>query len=91
MKAKLTKLKSNHTQLRTDVIEGMIPLLPKVGLSFSIYAKPLDEAADVRIVTTTPIEHLTEVSEDLSGESGKRVWAFDTANSTYRLELLDET
>jgi hypothetical protein len=72
----LSRVKSTHTRLRTDTVLGWTNALPAVGEPFVMSADPLDPAASMRLVTTTPVVAL--------GAGGE----FSTENSTYRLELV---
>lgn len=80
---KLTRVKSNHQNLRTDEIVGKCSHLPKVGSSFAMVAPPL-EFGNIRGVWTTEI-----VSCEY--DEAARIFSFTTANSEYRLEVLDST
>jgi len=81
-KVRLTKVRSNHTKLRTDTIEGETVSLPEKGKSFTLIADPLNPNADFRSVYTTPIE----LVEKIDGE-----FMFHTLNSTYKLEVLGQS
>jgi hypothetical protein len=80
MKVRLTKIKSNHNNLRTDVIEGHAENLPILGEDFFMHAAPLaivpETGRALRFIRTTPVTSITEVG-------------FNTANSEYKLEVLD--
>lgn len=81
-KVKLTKIKSNHSNLRTDVIEGTTYALPEVGDSFAMFGEPLDPTVgNVRGVYTTEIKVCERVGNEFQ---------FVTENSTYKLEVLEE-
>ena len=75
MKVRLTKIQSNHTNLRTDVIEGECFNPPKLGRIFSMWSEGLEDKSAVRNITTTPVV-------EIDGE------IFKTANSTYKIEKL---
>jgi hypothetical protein len=77
---KLTKIKSTHNNLRTDVIEGKTFKLPEVGDSFAMFGEPLTEGFDTRAVYTTEIKVC-----DRQGNE----FMFVTENSTYKLEVLE--
>lgn len=78
IKVKLTRIKSNHTNLRTDEIVGVAVYgLPQVGRSFALAAEPLDPTKDLRGVLTTPVT-------ELDGNT------FKTANSEYKFEVLND-
>lgn len=76
MKVRLTRLESSHRNLRTDSVEGDAPRLPKVGHRFSMAAAPLDPAADIRLIETSPVFELVP-------------GGFKTMNSHYQLEVLE--
>ena len=81
--ARLTKIESNHKNLRTNSMEGEISDLPKVGFPLIIVNdKPLDTSggADSRIIWTT---NIVEVNKKSDNE-----YEFTTRNSTYKLEIL---
>lgn len=80
-KVKLTKIKSNHSNLRTDVIEGVTFKLPEVGDSFSLFGEPLNLAFDCRAVYTTEIKVCERIGNEIQ---------FTTVNSIYKLEVLEE-
>lgn len=71
----MTRLDSSHQNLRTDSVEGDAPRLPAIGRRFVMAAPPLDPAADIRLVETSPV---MTVSND----------GFTTLNSRYKLEVL---
>jgi hypothetical protein len=77
MKCRLTKIKSNHNRVRTDVIEGDCEP-PEVGFCFVLVSdSPIDEGADYRYIRTTPVREIKE--------EGKKI-IFKTNNSEYSLE-----
>lgn len=55
-KVVLEKLKSNHANLRTPVIEGFAGELPAVGKRFVMTAAPLNPLAAFRYVETTTVQ-----------------------------------
>jgi hypothetical protein len=79
MKAKLTQIETNHSRLRTKVIDGDSVDIPRVGTSFVIIGPAL-ESGDFRIVTTSEVKEVKEVSETL--------FQFKTLNSLYEVEIL---
>ena len=79
-KVKLTKIKSNHDNLRTDEIEGETLELPEKGKSFQIYAPGLVHG--IRMVTTTEIQFVEKLGN---------VYHFNTLNSIYQVVVLDDT
>lgn len=81
-KVKLTKVKSTHTNLRTDTVEGTAFALPEVGDSFAMFGEPLDpNVGNMRGVYTTEIKSCERIGNEFQ---------FTTLNSTYRLEVLEE-
>jgi hypothetical protein len=75
---KLTKLKSNHTNLRTDIIEGVTENLPTQDKSFLMFGEGLEFGT--RMVHTTPVLEIMSKSES--------EMEFKTKNSHYKLEIL---
>lgn len=78
-KVRLTKIKSTHNILRTDVIEGESPWLPEVGKAVIVTGEGLEFG--YRVVHTTTIQSMEKIDN---------VYRFKTRNSTYELEVLDE-
>lgn len=76
---RLTKIKSTHSNLRTDVIVGFCLGAPKMGESFTMFAPPLVTQADLRVITTTEVQAIAQIGQ---------TYDFNTMNSTYKLELL---
>ncbi len=79
-KALLTKVESNHTNLRTNEMEGLTADLPEVGKEFLIFGKSLTEGLSTRMIHTTVIKEIEKNSED--------EMTFKTQNSTYKLKVL---
>lgn len=80
MKVKLTKIESNHQNLRSKEIIGNAPFKPQIGNHFVMYAESLTPGLDMRQIVTTEI---TGVSTE-----GK-ITTFSTQNSIYTVEDLD--
>ena len=80
--ARLTKIESNHKNLRTNSMEGEISDLPKIGFPLIIVNdKPLDpKAGDSRMIWTTNIVEINKKSDE--------EYEFKTQNSTYKLDIL---
>jgi len=78
----LTKIRSNHSNLRTDVIEGETPALPNIGDDFILFSKSLDPKGAIRMVQTTNVKFVEQIGN---------TYQFNTENSVYKLEVLDET
>ena len=81
MNAKLTKIRSTHSNLRTDTVVGFTTALPEVGKVFVMFAPPIDPAATFRQVTTTLVKHVEVIDN---------TYRFVTENSTYQLEILPD-
>ena len=77
----LKKIESNHTNLRTNEIEGRTLSLPEISKNFVLVGESLTPGLDARVVTTTEIKSIEQ--------SGKK-YTFKTLNSTYELEVLAE-
>ena len=75
---KLTKIRSNHNNLRSNVIIGKTNELPTVGEGFQMLSEGLDFG--VRHVWTSPIKHLEKI---------ENTYQFNTANSVYKLEVFE--
>lgn len=83
MKIQLTKLASNHYNLRTDIVVGTLASPPAIGEPLVIYADPLDVSNYIRRITTSPVTGII----DNFNSSG--IVCF-TANSVYDIKYLDE-
>ena len=83
-KVKLTKLRSNHDFLRSDIIVGRTDKLPEVGSRFFMIAEPLVTGFPMaqRLIETTPIKNVERIGKEFQ---------FSTANSTYKLEILSKS
>jgi len=81
IKVILTKIRSNHECLRTDVIEGKAPALSEIGDTFVLFSKSLDPRGSIRMVQTTKVKSIEQIDN---------VYQFNTENSVYKLEVLDE-
>ena len=78
IKVKLTRITSNHNNLRTDSVEGETEQLPTPGEDFVLLGVGLEFGT--RMVRTTPVGEVMNLSE--------KEMEFKTKNSHYRLELL---
>lgn len=76
---KLTKIHSNHQNLRTDEIEGTTEALPVVSKSFTMIGEALTPGASFRQIITTPVMSIEVLDEGSS-------MVFSTMNSQYGLE-----
>lgn len=80
-KVKLTRIKSNHENLRTNEVEGETQTFPPdLNKPFSLIGQSLS-GLGYRFVQTTPIVELTEEAIG--------VYRFKTLNSEYTLERLE--
>lgn len=75
----LTKIESNHTNLRTNEIEGLTLELPVVGKGFNMSGEPLDKNMSVRVINTTEIKEVEQNGDE---------YTFKTLNSTYNVKVL---
>lgn len=83
-KVKLTKLKSNHNNLRTNEVDGYCHRLPILNQGFTMFAESLT-GAGVRTIQTTKVLELDTLGN---------VITFRTRNSTYKVwyeKTKDET
>ena len=79
-KVTLTKIESNHNNVRSDVIEGECVRLPAIGEPFTMAAKPLDPDASFRWFCSTRVTNVTF-------GNGKDEYLFRTLNSLYKLKV----
>lgn len=75
----LTKIESNHNNLRTNEVDGLTLEIPEKDKSFHMTSTPLTEGASIRSITTTPVKEVDKITENL--------YTFKTLNSTYSLEI----
>lgn len=83
IKIKLTKIVSNHQNLRTDEVIGVTPSLPEVAKGFVVFAESLSNSVPGnldRTIVTSPIVSITKYDED--------TFVVNTANSTYNIQVL---
>lgn len=78
-KVKLTKIRSNHSNLRTDTVEGVVQNLPEVGSTLQLVGEGLEFGN--RLVYTTEIKNVEQIDN---------TYQFNTLNSVYKLEVLEE-
>lgn len=83
MVGKLTKLQSNHNNLKETEIEGYAPFEPSVGRTFFI-AKivPLNKEVEHRFTTTSIVKHL-----EVQALDDATVYFFRTNHSSYKFEV----
>lgn len=78
-KVKLTKIKSNHNNLRTDVIEGFCKKLPVLNEDFIMFSEGLEDPSAMRMIRTTKVLGIeTSSSQEMY---------FTTRNSSYNLKV----
>ena len=73
---KLTRIKSNHNNLRTDEVEGYCYRLPVMNEPFVMYGPPL-EYGSIRNITTTRVLEMETLGNSIN---------FKTRNSLYNLK-----
>lgn len=86
MKGKLTRIGSNHQNMRTDAAEGVFETLPTVGECFLMLGKGLTKIngkESTRMIQTSPVIEVETKGFDLYSYT----W-FKTKNSEYKLEVL---
>lgn len=76
---RLFKIKSNHKNVRTDIVEGVCRELPQIGTDFLMSGPGLKFGT--RLVQTTPIKALARVGDSI---------LFETNNSTYAISIEGE-
>jgi hypothetical protein len=74
----LSQVSESETGIRGLEIEGEFEFLPEVGRGFQIFGKPINSAADVRMVWTSRVQKIVD------SEPGKTT--FKTENTLYTLE-----
>jgi len=83
LNVKLTKIESNHNNLRTNDMVGTTSAIPEVGHEFSIFGESLSFHGGGRVIHTTIVKE-SDFNEDT------KTFRFKTQNSTYELEVLDK-
>lgn len=81
IQARLIKLESTHSNIRTPETIGELRCLPEVGIPIILYSDPLTKGANIRIIQTTPAKRV----EQLEGGS----YIVTTSHSTYHLAVLN--
>lgn len=76
-KCKLTKL-VNGSAIRTNEVDGYAADVPKIGCDFVMFADPIDEAAESRLIRTSTVKDYNR--------SGN-VFTVTTLNSVYKIEF----
>lgn len=77
----LTRIESNHNNLRDDVIVGQTFKLPTVGERFSMVGEPRDPEASGRVIWTTTVRDV--IDDGIGG------CTFKTTNSVYHLKVTE--
>ena len=83
MHAKITKIESNHQNLRTNDMEGKTPVIPEVGERFIIFGESLTPGNNARVIQTTEVQESTY-------DSATKTFTFKTKNSLYTVEITDK-
>ena len=78
-KVKLTRVKSNHNNLRTDEMIGMTDRFPTKGKTVEVFGEGL--VFGMRLIHTTPVKEVEVIDNE---------YLFHTKNSTYKLEVLKD-
>jgi len=81
----LEKINSNHNNLRTTSMQGVFESFPDVGEQFIIFGEGIEFGN--RMIHTTPVKEILELGKD---NEDLDYILFNTANSKYRLTLLEE-
>lgn len=81
MKVKLTKILSNHENLRTGQVDGFCDSLPSIGNPFVLMGEGLDFG--VRLVVTSAVESIYLIDKNKT----RNLFHFKTKNSEYSLEV----
>ena len=84
MRGTLTKL-HNGSALRTDKVVGEAKE-PVIGKPFILFAQPLDPEADIRVISTSPVDSFEITPPQRMGATDAfslEKWIIKTANSTY--------
>ena len=77
----LEKVRSTHSNLRTNIVEGITTELPKKGDFFTVIGAPVVQNAIARAVTTTEVQNVEQMGNE---------YIFHTLNSTYKLTVVKE-
>lgn len=84
IKVILTKLESNHNNIRTTETKGLLQSYPEIGKGIKLLGESLDKDKDIRYIATTPV---LSISTTLDA-SGNRHDVIQTQNSKYKIEYL---
>jgi hypothetical protein len=80
----LTKIKSNHSSLRTDVVEGHTFAYPTKGMPFVMFSKSLTDPDKTRVISTTQVEKVWAMEDTPAS-----IVYFSTKNSDYKVQILE--
>lgn len=81
-KVVLHRIESFHNNLRDDRIEGLCDELPRVGEGFNMHGNPGNNLPGyIRIISTSPVSTVRQDRDE---------YVFQTKNSIYLLEVLDQ-
>jgi hypothetical protein len=81
----LEKINSSHNNLRTTSMKGMFSDFPNIGETFIIFGEGI--VFGNRMIHTTKIAEILELG---TNEDNQDFSVFKTANSTYKITLLEE-
>ena len=84
-KVKLTKIQSDHNNIRSNEIIGVTSFLPKMGERFQMLSEALDKShgANTRHVETSPITNIFGINS--------KTLTLHTTYSIYEFEILEAT
>jgi len=81
----LEKINSTHNNLRTNTMQGVFEKFPSIGETFQIFGEGISFGN--RMIFTSPIKEIIEAGKD---KDDLEYIVFQTANSMYRLTLLED-
>lgn len=81
MRAKLTRIKSSHQNLRTDEVVGELLYLPEIGGPIRMAAEGLEFGT--RVIVTSPVIDIEQPDDS--------TYICETANSIYHIHINRET
>jgi hypothetical protein len=79
MRGTLSKIESNHNNLRTNDMAGEFSRLPALKERFVIYGESLTPGMNFREINTSPVQEVIKISET--------EYEFKTRNSHYKIVL----
>lgn len=74
----LTKVSTNINDLRTNEVTGYCLELPEENERFNMYGSPLDPNANVRVISTSPVQKLSVDNNN---------YTLETMNSVYKVNI----